>query len=99
MQHTVTVLVACNQNAELGAQVIAMTVSCYCIAAAEIAEAEAAGEELLPLPVEPTLSEVLEEGISRLKTEKKTWKVLAACLLAVIPVCSLCYQCYSATAC
>lgn len=44
------------------------------VAAAEIAEAEAAGEELLPLPIEPTLSEVLEEGLSRLQTDKKTWK-------------------------
>ena len=43
--------------------------------AAEIAEAEAAGEELLPLLPEPTLSEVLEEGLSRLQTDKKTWKV------------------------
>jgi len=48
--------------------------------AAEIAEAEAAGEELLPLPVEPTLSEVLEEGLSRLQTDKNTWKVGAPAL-------------------
>lgn len=63
-----------------------MQAVCPCFAAAaEIAEAEAAGEELLPLPIEPTLSEVLEEGLARLQTDTKTWKV--GCRLQVsVPV-------------
>jgi hypothetical protein len=74
-----------------------LAVVCSACTAAEIADAEAAGEELLPLPVEPTLSEVLEEGLSRLQTEKNTWKVCSlpslgclrsACMLLWISVCA-----------
>lgn len=44
-------------------------------AAAEAADAVAAGEELLPLPAQPTLAESLEAGLSCLPSDKKTWKV------------------------
>lgn len=54
---------------------------CGCRAAQEIAEAEARGEELVPLVAEPTLLESLEDGISRLSTDRGTWKVRSSGLL------------------
>ncbi len=40
----------------------------------EIAEALANGEEVIPLNMEPTLVELLDIGVQRLK-ERPTWKV------------------------
>ncbi len=44
----------------------------------EIAEALANGEEVIPLNMEPTLVELLDIGVQRLK-ERPTWKVCCAC--------------------
>ena len=43
----------------------------------EIAEALANGEEVIPLNLEPTLVELLDIGVQRLK-ERPTWKVRRA---------------------
>ena len=45
-----------------------------CRADEEIAEALANGEEVIPLNMEPTLVELLDIGVQRLK-ERPTWKV------------------------
>ena len=45
-----------------------------CCADEEIAEALANGEEVIPLNMEPTLVELLDIGVQRLK-ERPTWKV------------------------
>ena len=52
---------------------------CGGCAAQEIAEAEARGEELVPLESEPTLEEQMQTGVARLRTDRGTWKVPPAC--------------------